>query len=257
MQDHIMSSYHIMPLCHIMQCHYVLSCKCIVVMQCVANGHLVCVSECVILWLLTQMLFVLFQEIIGVSTLKLLGIDEIIAASKLLEIWSLFTDIMINKERYKEYGVCVWCMLEPACTKTSGLWYLWFITCARHWRQSHIGSQHARYQLPEMLYPETTMKCSTHEMCYLAWCVRLSTTVCDVRLESESDALLQSAVKISTTLRWLRRGRGTVAVGTAQRPRAEPGAGHDCSHQRGLLLWIQHSVSCCLYICCVAVRVCI
>ena len=50
------------------------------------------------------MLFVLFQEIIGVSTLKLLGIDEIIAASKLLEIWSLFTDIMINKERYKEYG---------------------------------------------------------------------------------------------------------------------------------------------------------
>ena len=110
---------------------------------------------------------------------------------------------------------------------------------------------------PEMLYPETTMKCSTHEMCYLAWCVRLSTTVCDVRLESESDALLQSAVKISTTLRWLRRGRGTVAVGTAQRPRAEPGAGHDCSHQRGLLLWIQHSVSCCLYICCVAVRVCI
>ena len=92
------------------------------------------------------------------------------------------------------------------------------------------------------------MKCSTHEMCYLAWCVRLSTTVCDVRLESESDALLQSAVKISTTLRWLRRGRGTVAVGTAQRPRAEPGAGHDCSHQRGLLLWIQHSVSCCLYL---------
>ena len=24
--------------------------------------------------------------------------------TKLLEIWSLFTDIMINKERYKEYG---------------------------------------------------------------------------------------------------------------------------------------------------------
>ena len=107
----------------------------------------VCVSECVMSWLVTQMLFVLFQEII--------------TASKLLESWSLFTD-MINKERYKEYGVCVWCMLEPACTKTSGLWYLWFITCARHWRQSHIGSQHARYQPPEMLYPETTMKGSTH-----------------------------------------------------------------------------------------------
>ena len=55
--------------------------------------------------------------------------------------------------------------------------------------------------------------------------------MCDVRLESESDAVLQSAVKLSTTLRWLRRGRGTVAVGTAQRPRSEPGAGHDFSRQ--------------------------
>ena len=36
------------------------------------------------------MLFVLFQEIIGVSTLKLLGIDEIITASKLLESWKLW-----------------------------------------------------------------------------------------------------------------------------------------------------------------------
>ena len=49
-------------------------------------------------------------------TMLFINTDVIVSLQEIMGDLEFVYDIMNNKECYKEYGVCVWCMLEPACT---------------------------------------------------------------------------------------------------------------------------------------------